>query len=133
MHPAMIIYSTIVYLLWKGHQTMIDNNNHTLDFFRIEIKNKVYNLNDYITVEWRTRILYVLTLWVIICYCLNPLLIVIGLTGVLVLSHALMRDPKHIDASSRFYLDGGGSSGRRGSDGEDSEGSEVIVEKMDAV
>lgn len=121
MHPAMIIYSFIVYLLWKGHTIMVANNTPLV------IMDK--DLGKYITVEMRTRILYMVTAWVVLAYCFKPFISVVGLTSLLVLCHAFMRDPKHIDVVNRSNgVDDGGSS-----DDDDSSGSEVVVEKMNEV
>lgn len=115
LHPGMIIYSSIVYLLWKGHTIMVKNNTPLV------IMDK--DLGHYITVELRTRILYVITTWVVVAYCFKPFFTVVGLTGLLVLFHAFMRDPKHIEAS-KLHFD---------YRSDDSSGDEVVVEKMDAV
>lgn len=119
MHPGMIIYSTLVYALWNVHNSMIDNNTK---FVVLE-----KNLGEYITVESRTRILYLITGWVIASKCFKPFLTVLVLTSLLVFSHAFMRDPKHID-SHRFYTDDAISS-----DDVDSCESAVVVDKTDAM
>ena len=119
MHPGMIIYSCIVYLLWKGHTMMVKNNT------QLVLMEK--DIGQYITVELRTRILYLITAWVVIAYCFIPFVTVVSLTTLLVSFHAFMRDPKHIEAN-RHYTDDNSS----GSEA-DSCGSEVVVETSDAV
>ncbi len=101
------------------------------------------DVGQYVTVELRTRILYVITAWVVVAYCFRPFMIVVNLTGLLVLFHAFMRDPKHIESfhgtSSSLALSSGGGGGKHyGSDGDDSSGdegdssgSEVVVEKIE--
>lgn len=116
MHPGMIIYSSVVYGLWKGHGFMIKNQTPLV------IMGK--DIGAYITAETRTRILYLITTWVVMAYCFKPFVIVVGLTGLLITSHAFMRDPKHIE-SNRNFLDDSGSDA--------SSGSGVVVENMDAV
>mmetsp|Transcript_19779 Transcript_19779/g.22911 ORF Transcript_19779/g.22911 Transcript_19779/m.22911 type:complete len:242 (+) Transcript_19779:120-845(+) len=122
LHPAMIIYSGIVCFLWKAHNVMVKSN--------IPLVVMEKDIGKYITVDVRTKILYLITLWVVIAYCFKPFIIVVSLTGLLVLSHAFMRDPKHIE-SSRHYSDDDSiqSSGDEGG----SSGSEVVVNKSDAV
>jgi hypothetical protein len=119
MHPGMIIYSSIVYCLWKGHKMMVENCTPII------VKGK--DIGQYITVEMRTRVLYLITAWVVIVHCFRPFIIVVGLTGLLVMVHAFMRDPKHIELNKNFSDDN--SSG----DEADSCGSEVVIEKSDAV
>jgi len=120
LHPGMIIYSLLVYFLWKGHTIMVDNNT--------PMKVKDVDLGQYITVEMRTRVLYAITIWVVIAKCFKPFVIVVGLTGMLVLFHAFMRDPKHIEAN-RLFMEGMNNDESDSSCGSD----EVVVEKMDAV
>jgi len=71
----------------------------------------------------------VLTALVAIFYCLIPLLCVMGISGVLILTHALLRDPKHIENSQAFR--------RRAADSDDEEdddsGEGVLVNRGDAV
>ena len=117
MHPGMIIYSALVYLLWKGNKAMVDNN------VKLILMDK--DIGEYITVEKRTKILYIITAWVVVAKCFEPFLIVVSLTTLLVLFHAFMRDPKHIE-TIRFHSDDG-------NDEADSCESAVVVEKADAM
>lgn len=105
------------------------------------------DIGQYLTVELRTRVLYIITAWVVVAYCFRPFMIVANLTGLLVLFHAFMRDPKHTEFcnnSSPLALSSGGirkygidgddnslnsSSGEEGD--ADSSGSEVVVEKIE--
>ena len=120
MHPGMIIYSLSVYLLWKGHEKMVKENTPLV------IMDK--DLGQYITVEVRTRILYVITAWVVIMFCFQPFITVVGISGILILSHAFMRDPKHIEGcTTTHYAEDFGSGDS------DSTGSGVVIEKSDAV
>lgn len=121
MHPGMIIYSALVYFLWQGHKAMIENRT-TLVLMEKDIC-------DYLTVERREKVLYIFTAWVVIAKCFQPFLLVVTLTGVLVLFHAFMRDPKHIEVGRIHHGDDDGNS----SDEADSCESAVVVEKGDAV
>jgi len=72
------------------------------------------------SVELRSIILKMLTAVVIVYSCLVPVFIMLGVTGVIVTVHAVMRDPKNAQSFS---------TNRRGS--EDSDDSGEIVEKED--
>mmetsp|Transcript_3141 Transcript_3141/g.4580 ORF Transcript_3141/g.4580 Transcript_3141/m.4580 type:complete len:259 (+) Transcript_3141:171-947(+) len=134
MHPAMIIYSSVVYFLWKGHKIMVENQTPLV------VGGK--DVGQYVTVELRTRILYIITAWVVVAYCFRPFMIVVNLTGLLVMFHAFMRDPKHIDSFNspsslmlpsglgRQYGDESSLNSSSGDEG-DSSGSEVVVEKIE--
>jgi hypothetical protein len=116
LHPKMIIYSAIVYFLWKIHNVTVENNT-PLIVIGVDI-------GRYLNVEIRTKLLYVITLWVVAFICLRPFLLATGLTFLMVAAHAMMRDPKQIEGSRLMsYKD----------DSDDSSGSEVMVEKIDSV
>lgn len=107
MHPIMIMYIGIIWLLWSTHYVIIENN--------IEV---IFWINW--SVELRSIILKMLTAVVIVYSCLVPVFIMLGVTGVIVTVHAVMRDPKNAQSFS---------TNRRGS--EDSDDSGEIVEKED--
>lgn len=122
MHPIMIIFSTIVYAFWKVHSVMVK------DSVPLIIMEK--DVGQYLTVEVRTKILYIITLWVVACYCLTPFLLATSLTALMVFTHAVMRDPKQVES-------GRGLAAHKDNDSDDenddsSGGSEVMVEKMDS-
>ena len=122
MHPRMIIFSSIVYALWKLHNVMVKDNVPLIVMEK--------DVGKYLTVEVRTKILYAITLWVTVFYCLRPSLLATSLTLTLTLSHAVMRDPKQfgsgrvLETNKDNYSD---------DENDDSSGSEVMVEKMDTV
>jgi hypothetical protein len=124
LHPKMIFYSIIMYLLWKAHNVMVN------DHIPLVVMGK--DIGQYVTVEVRTKILYVFTLWVVVLYCLKPFLLATGLTCLMVISHALLRDPKQIETgrSMSYYKDNDSDNDIDNDENDDSSGSEVIVEKM---
>jgi len=120
MHPMMIIYSVIVYSFWKAHTIMVKNNIPLVVFDK--------DVGQYLSVEIRTKLLYVVTLWVVIMYCLMPFLAASGLTFLMVFTHAVMRDPKQIESGKASYKNDSDDEHSGGSDG-----SEVMVESIDNV
>lgn len=121
MHPKMIIYSGIVYSLWKLHTVAVEKN------IPLVVGGK--DIGQYLTVEIRTKLLYAITLWVVAIYCLRPFLLATVLTFLMIAAHAVMRDPKQIEGSRSMssYKDADSD------DENDSSGSEVMVDKMDSV
>ena len=77
-----------------------------------------------VSISHRSTTLTVITAIVVVWKCLVPAITVIAISGTIILAHALFRDPKHIDTSSRT---GSGSDDDSGEESHDS--SEVMVEK----
>lgn len=124
LHPKMIIYSAIVYAMWKTHNVMVRDN------IPMVIGGK--DIGQYLTVEIRTKILYLLTLWVVIMYCLKPFLSAFIISSLIITSHAILRDPKQVESNRTKSI----HSTYKDSDSDDennSSGSEVMVERMDTV
>lgn len=104
-----LFYGGIVYALWVAHdaskassslQHHDTNRPNTIQF-------KIYNyeihqdVNKYIpSIETRTKLLYGLTLWVVLYHCLRPFCTIVGLTSLMVIFHAIMRDPKQVESTS---------------------------------
>lgn len=119
LHPKMIIYSCIVYAFWKAHNIMVKEN--------IPLIVMEKDIGQYVSVEARTKILYAITCWVVVMYCLKPFLLASGLTLLMVATHAIMRDPKQIENAKSCI------SYKDESDDENySSGSEVLVENFDS-
>ncbi len=120
MHPGMLLYVGITWALWWLHIIVIRED------VRLVIMDK--DLNDIFTPKRRSWILTVWTLWVGLAKCLRPSMKGMAISGALILFHALMRDPSKLASdivTSRTGL-------AKGSDDSD-EGSEVMVEREDAV
>jgi hypothetical protein len=118
MHPKMIIYSAIVCAFWKVHNIMVQAS------IALIVMDK--DIGRFLPVEVRTKILYAITLWVTMFYCLTPFLLATSLTLTLTLSHAVMRDPKQVESGRVLDTYKGNDSEE---DNDDSSGSEVMVEK----
>lgn len=123
MNTEMILYVALVSTFWWFHTFTLQN--------RIPITIGGKNLDGWVSVRTRSNILMAMTIIVVIFYCLVPVLSMISISGILILAHALLRDPKHIESSSVF---------RRGSESDDENeddvdtdgsGSEVMVDKGD--
>lgn len=116
LHPGMILFLLVIYALWTAHAFMIRNE---VVFFGIP-------LHSILTIQQRFYLLFVLTTIVVVWKCLKPTLIFALITFVLVTTHALMRDPKQIETSSHGHL-------LDDEEAENSSGSEIMVERGDAV
>jgi hypothetical protein len=126
MHPSMLFFVAIVMGLWSLHSFMI---RHELIVFG-------FNLGTVLSIQQRFYVLFTITTLVVIWKCLIPTLIFIAISGLIIITHSFLRDPKHIESSSSSlfgaqdsdedYEDGEGN-GSGGSGG--SSGSEVLVDR----
>jgi hypothetical protein len=91
-HPGMLLFVAGVWLLWMAHAFLID---HEVIVFGT-------NVGMIMSITQRSTVLSVLTIIVIIWKCLFPAVSFIAISGSLILTHALLRDPKHIESSSEF-------------------------------
>lgn len=71
----------------------------------IQFKIYTYEVNQDVTkyipsLDTRTKLLYGLTLWVILYHCLRPFCTIVGLTSLMVTFHAVMRDPRQVESAS---------------------------------
>jgi hypothetical protein len=129
MHPSMLVFLALVYALWAAHRYMI---RHPVVVFGVP-------LHTLVSVQQRWYALVLVTTLVVVGTCLVPALIFSTITGVLILSHAVLRDPKHIDSSSAaahddcmeddYDAEEGGTARGGGHDSGESSGSEVMVER----
>lgn len=128
MHPGMVVFVGVVWGLWTLHAFLI--RNQVMLFGRVAV-------HDFLTVQQRFYLLSVITAWVVVWKCLKPTLIVVAISGSFIVTHAFLRDPKHIEAS---HARKNGSSGNNSdeeeeefrnyaSSGGNSVGSEVLVER----
>jgi len=119
MNPIMIMIIGIMCLLWKTHNVIVQHN------IVMEVMGR--DLGQYLSVANRTNILYVITSAVVVVFCLIPFLMAITISGLLIVSHAIMRDPKEVESSRSFKR------GASDSDEDTDSSSEVMVEKSDVV
>jgi hypothetical protein len=92
MHPAMIAFLAILWGLWGFHSFLI--SNEVIVFGR--------NIGTLVSISHRSNALTLITFVVIVWNCLWPAITVAVLSSILILSHAVMRDPKHIETSKTF-------------------------------
>jgi len=117
MHPGMVLSLGLIWVLWGLHTFLI--SNELILFGK--------NIGTLISISHRSTVLMILTAFVIIWKCLKPSITVVAISGLMILVHALLRDPSHV-TSSEFQT---GSSFRSSSSDSDDETheSEVLVEK----
>eukprot|EP00527_Entomoneis_sp_CCMP2396_P008213 CAMPEP_0198140030 /NCGR_PEP_ID=MMETSP1443-20131203/3257_1 /TAXON_ID=186043 /ORGANISM="Entomoneis sp., Strain CCMP2396" /LENGTH=274 /DNA_ID=CAMNT_0043802339 /DNA_START=250 /DNA_END=1074 /DNA_ORIENTATION=- len=89
MHPGMILFVGLLYGLWTLHTAW---GFQELIVFGVEI-------HVYLTFALRARILTALTALVVFWKCCWPFVHAIVISILLIASHALLRDPKHIELS----------------------------------
>jgi PRA1 family protein len=133
LHPGMLLALMFVWALWYGHHFLISN----------EIVVGGTNIGTLISIQHRSNAIAIITCTVIAWKCLVPAVIVVVISGIIVLSHAMLRDPKQIDVSSSGGAGGyrpRGTTGSADSDheesddsGERSHESEVLVDKPGSV
>ena len=115
MHPGMLISVGVVWALWGFHNYLVSNELVILG----------HNIGTLVSITHRSNALMVLTVVVIVWKCLAPFMIFALISGLIILSHALMRDPKHVENASDFHRGGSGSD----DEGELGDYSEVLVER----
>lgn len=98
MHPGMILSLGLVYGLWMGHAFML----------RRKVEAFGTNVNNMLSVQQRSYALILISFLVILWTCLVPALTVLILSGIMILAHAALRDPKHVQSSSSFAETSGG-------------------------
>jgi len=114
MHPGMILYVAIVCGLWWFHSFTLNNDIPLVAFGR--------DLGDVFTPERRSSFLVMLSVIVGLGKCLMPTIIVILISGFIIITHAVLRDPKHIESSRNF--------GSRGSADSDSDEYDALDSEM---
>jgi hypothetical protein len=121
MHPGMVFFLAIVYSLWTLHGFLI---RHQLVLFGIPV-------HALLTVQQRFYILFTITSIVVVWKCLTPTLTFITITTLMILTHALLRDPKDVEEKNGMFDeeadDVEAAGGESLSDGSGS--SEVLVER----
>jgi len=90
LHPTMLISLGLLWVLWSVHSFL---NRHELLLFSI-------NFSTLIPSDKRTKGLSILTIAVILWKCLTYVFYVTSISSLLIFTHALLRDPKHIDKFS---------------------------------
>ena len=119
MHPRMVITVGLIWSLWALHKFLI--SNELILFGK--------NIGTLISISHRSTALIILTAWVIVWECLKPTINVVAISGLMILIHALLRDPSHVTSSD--FQSGSGNSSISSSE-DDSVGnsheSEVLIE-----
>jgi hypothetical protein len=120
MHPGMLLSVGFVWGLWSLHSYLI--SNEVIMFGR--------NIGTLLSISHRSSALVVITGLVIVWKCLVPAITVVAISGLTIFSHALFRDPKHIDTTGSTTASLMGVNSDEDSGGEGShDSSEVLVEK----
>ena len=92
MHPGMLLSVGAVWSLWMFHSYLISN----------ELIVFGQNIGTLVSITQRSNALMVTTLLVVVWKCLLPAMTFVAIAGLIILSHALMRDPNHIDCNLHF-------------------------------
>jgi len=122
MHPGMVFFLAIVYGLWSLHSFLIRNK---LELFGIQV-------HALLTIQQRFYLLATVTSVVVVWKCLAPTLTFLTISGLLILSHAFLRDPKDVEAVSNGMHESDEEDDVEagvGSGGSGSSESEVLVER----
>jgi hypothetical protein len=97
LHPGMLLAVGGVWALWAAHHFLI---RHELVVFGVSI-------HALLTIQQRFYLVFAITVLVVVWKCLKPTLLFAFVTTILIGTHALLRDPKHIEASAADWLDSG--------------------------
>lgn len=115
MHPGMLFSLGIVWGFWMIHYYLISNE--------VIVAGK--NIGSLVSINHRSTALMILTIIVTVWKCFKPALTCIIISGLIIMSHAIMRDPSRV--MDRRYA--GGSDSDSEEEAEDnSGGSGVMVE-----
>jgi hypothetical protein len=112
LHPGMLIAVGGVWALWTAHHFLI---RHELVVFGVPV-------HSLMTIPQRFYLIFSVTVIVVVWKCLKPTLLFAFVTTILIGTHALLRDPKHIEASAADWLDSGAPSSSSSSPHDDEEG-----------
>jgi hypothetical protein len=115
MHPGMLIALSMLWALWGLHTFLI--SNEVIMFGR--------NIGTLVSISHRSNALVVITAAVILWKCLFPAITFVAISGLIILTHALFRDPKNVDTYEKYR----GNGSYDDDSGEDSHDSEVLVDK----
>mmetsp|Transcript_22232 Transcript_22232/g.36814 ORF Transcript_22232/g.36814 Transcript_22232/m.36814 type:complete len:251 (-) Transcript_22232:418-1170(-) len=118
LHPGMLLVCGVVWLLWWMHDYLITH----------EVNIGKHNFGTLVSINNRSSILTIVTFGAVVWKCLFPVLSFVLVSGVLLLLHAVMRDPQHI-ASCSQYGAGGSADGADDFNSDD----EVMVERGDVI
>ena len=125
MHPGMLVSLGIVWSLWWGHNYLISNELILFD----------KNIGSLVSISHRFYALFVITTVTVVWKCLRPAITFSVITSVIIMFHAIMRDPKHIDkygSSSAGVKIGSADSDEEEDDvDDDNNGSAVMVDRPD--
>jgi hypothetical protein len=89
LHPGMLLVLGIVWSLWWFHEYLI---NH-------EVRIGNHNLGTMLSITQRSNILTLVTVLAVVWACLAPVIVFVIVSGIIILLHAIMRDPQHLEES----------------------------------
>mmetsp|Transcript_7671 Transcript_7671/g.13268 ORF Transcript_7671/g.13268 Transcript_7671/m.13268 type:complete len:229 (-) Transcript_7671:127-813(-) len=114
LNPGMLLVCSVVWGLWWVHEYLIYN----------EVTIFGNNIGTILSISQRSTVLSVVTIFTIVWKCLLPFLSFVAVSGFLIVLHALLRDPKHVN----------GAEGIHGySDDESSDAEQVFVDRGDII
>lgn len=112
LHPGMLLVCSIMYSLWWFHEYLIHH----------EVNIGSRNLGTMLSITQRSTILSILTMGAVLWKCLVPVISFVVVSGILILLHAVLRDPQHIESTQ--YAD---------ADDSFTEGDDVKIERGDVI
>jgi hypothetical protein len=113
MHPGMLFSLGIVWVFWSAHTYLISNELVLFGF----------SIGGLVSINRRSNALMVLTAIVTVWKCLSPVIIFVAISGLIILSHAIMRDPSKVIETDNAFKH------RDDSDDSGTSDSEVMVER----
>lgn len=97
LHPGMLLSVAILWGLWSLHYYV---ESISASSFQFNVMGT--DLRDILTKPRRSFLLTLFTVLVIIFQCLLPMITTTCISSLLIIFHALMRDPRDVESSSSF-------------------------------
>ena len=115
MHAGMILWLLSLWGGWTFHTFLISN----------EVVIGGRNIGTLVSIKKRSTALWIISFVIVVSKCFKPAIEVVSLSSILILGHALFRDPNHVETSGGFHFK---DSSDDESGGSGSRESEVLVE-----
>jgi hypothetical protein len=95
LHPSSIVVLSVVYAIWKAHAFLIRNE---VDLFGVHV-------HSLLSIQQRFYVSLTITFVLLVWKCLLPTISILLISSILIVGHALLRDPKQIESTSNMLLD----------------------------
>eukprot|EP00934_Nitzschia_sp_Nitz4_P008374 Nitzschia sp. Nitz4//scaffold121_size67750//60637//61440//NITZ4_006076-RA/size67750-augustus-gene-0.125-mRNA-1//1//CDS//3329534375//8364//frame0 len=95
LHPGMLLSLGFLWAMWSFHNFLISN----------EVIVFGTNVGTILSITHRSALLTAVTFLIVVWMCLVPTIMATAISGVIIFTHAILRDPKHIDTKDAASFD----------------------------